>query len=85
MCIAVYISEYRVAIPFGKTIQTNIIKTLEIINLYFNALLQIQSDSGSGFKGKLMQESAQEHNMKWIFYVLYYPKATGLVERMNVC
>ena len=39
-------SGYLVAIPCGKANQTNTIKTLEIINLYYGVPLQIQSDNG---------------------------------------
>ena len=58
MPICVYCCEYLfwilVAIPFRKVNQTNTIKTLEIMNLYYGVLLQIQSDNGSYFKGKLI-------------------------------
>ena len=43
-----------VAIPFGKANQTDTIKTLEIINLYYGVLLQIQSENNKREMLKLM-------------------------------
>ena len=71
------------ATPFRKANQTNTIKTEVIINLYDGVPLQIQRNNGSHFKGKLMQEFAQEYNIQWIFHIPYYPQAAGWIERMN--
>ena len=67
-------------IPFGKANQTNTIKTLEIINLYYGVLLQIQSENWSHFKCKQIQEFVQEHNIQWNFYIPNYPQAVDLSE-----
>ena len=47
-------SGYLVAIPFKKANQTNTIKTLEIINWYYDVLLQIQSENNKREMLKLM-------------------------------
>ena len=70
-------SGYLVAMSFGKVNQTN------IINLYYGVLLQSQCSSGSHFKGKLIQEFAQKHNIQWIFHISYYYQAAGLIERIS--
>ena len=73
-----------VAIPFGKANQTDTIKTLEIINLYYGVLLQIQSENWSHFKCKLIQEFVQEHNKQWNFYIPNYPQERETSESLNV-
>lgn len=62
-------SGYLIVIPFGKATEQNIIKTLEIIDLYYRVPLEMQSDNRSHFKGKSIQEYAKQHNIHWVFHI----------------
>lgn len=61
----------------------NTIRTLELIILYYGIPVQIQSDNGSHFKNKSVQQFTETHNIQWIFHIPYYPQSAGLIERMN--
>lgn len=56
---------------------------LDVISLYYGNPMQIQSDNGSHFKGKLIDLYCEEHNIEWLYHIPYYPQAAGLIERMN--
>ena len=43
----------------------------------------IQSDNGSHFTAKLVQEWAAREGISWVFHTPYYPQANRIVERMN--
>nr|XP_012328210.1 uncharacterized protein K02A2.6-like [Aotus nancymaae] len=69
--------------PYKRATQLNTLKTLDYIILYYGTPLQIQSDNGSHFKGKLITDYCAKHNIEWIYHIPYYPQAAGLIERMN--
>ncbi|XP_019062192.1 uncharacterized protein LOC104858050 isoform X2 [Fukomys damarensis] len=81
-CVDTY-SGVLVACAYRRAVQKNTIKTLEIIALYYGMPMQIQSDNGSHFKGKEIQDYAEQNNIEWIYHIPYYPQASGLIERMN--
>lgn len=81
-CVDTY-SGVLVACAYRRAVQKNTIKTLEIIALYYGMPMQIQSDNGSHFKGKQIQDYAEQNNIEWIYHIPYYPQAAGLIERMN--
>ncbi|KAL0589024.1 Golgin subfamily A member 2, partial [Plecturocebus cupreus] len=68
---------------YKRATQLNILKTLDYIILYYGVPMQIQSDNGSHFKGKVINDYCAHHNIKWIYHIPYYPQAAGLIERMN--
>ncbi|XP_063207437.1 uncharacterized protein LOC134523010 [Chroicocephalus ridibundus] len=43
----------------------------------------IQSDNGSRFTAKVVQDWAKEKGIQWMFHTPYYPQANGIVERAN--
>ena len=43
----------------------------------------IQSDNGSHFTSKEVQEWAKQKEIKWVFHTPYYPQSNGIVERAN--
>ena len=43
----------------------------------------VQSDNGSHFTGKVVQEWAAQEGISWVFHTPYYPQANGIVERTN--
>nr|XP_017824513.3 uncharacterized protein LOC108590109 [Callithrix jacchus] len=69
--------------PYKRATQQNTLKTLDYIILYYGVPLQIQSDNGSHFKGKLITGYCAQYNIEWIDHIPYYPQAAGLIERMN--
>ena len=76
-------SGFLVACAYANANQTNTIKTLNILILYYGVPIQIQMDSGSHFKGKAVQTFAAQHGIEWIFHIPCHPQAAGLIERMN--
>ncbi|XP_039599254.1 uncharacterized protein LOC120522266 [Polypterus senegalus] len=44
---------------------------------------EIQSDQGSHFAGRDVQEWAQGAGIQWTLHIPYHPQAAGLIERMN--
>ncbi|XP_036592623.1 uncharacterized protein K02A2.6-like, partial [Trichosurus vulpecula] len=81
-CVDTY-SGVLVACPYKRATQKNTCKTLDIISLYYGTPLQIQSDNGTHFKGKDIDEYCRYNNIEWIYHIPYYPQAAGLIERMN--
>nr|XP_039317446.1 uncharacterized protein LOC120360708 [Saimiri boliviensis boliviensis] len=69
--------------PYKRATQINTLKTLDYILLYYGTPLQIQSDNGSHFKGKLITDYCTQHSIEWIYHIPYYPQAAGLIEQMN--
>ena len=69
--------------PYKKAREKSNCKTLGIINLYYVAPMQIQSDNGSHFKGNEMKRYCVLNNIEWIYHIPYYPLMSGLIERMN--
>ena len=43
----------------------------------------IQSDNGTHFTAKMVQEWAAREGISWVFHTPYYPQANGIVERTN--
>jgi len=43
----------------------------------------IQSDNGSHFTAKVVQDWAAEEGIKWFFHTPYYPQANRIGERTN--
>jgi len=43
----------------------------------------IQSDNGSHFTAKVLQEWAAQEGISWVFHTPYYPQANGIVGRTN--
>ncbi|PKU33935.1 endogenous retrovirus group k member 18 pol [Limosa lapponica baueri] len=44
---------------------------------------EIQSDNGSHFTATVVQDWAEKEGIQWVFHILYYPQANGIVERTN--
>lgn len=67
----------------SKATGENIIKNLQ---LWFSCLPKpksTQSDNGSHFAAKAVQDWAKAKGIQWIFHTPYYPQANGIVERTN--
>ncbi|KAK4810477.1 hypothetical protein QYF61_004257 [Mycteria americana] len=43
----------------------------------------IQSDNGSHFSCKEVQDWAKQEGIRWVFHTPYYPQSNGMVERAN--
>ena len=60
--------------------------TVKGLKLWFSYLPQpqsIQSDNGSHFTARVVQESAKSKGIQWIFHTCYYPQTNGIGERTN--
>lgn len=43
----------------------------------------IQSDNGSHFSRKKMQEQVNQEEIQWVFHTPSYPQSNGMVKRAN--
>ena len=69
-----------------KCQKANAQNTIRGLSSWFSILPvpdSIQSDNGSHFTSKEVQEWAKQKEIKWVFHTPYYPQSNGIVERAN--
>lgn len=60
--------------------------TILALSLWFSNLPTpdvIQSDNGSHFSCKEVQNWAKQEGIQWVFHTPYYPRSNGMIERVN--
>ncbi|KAF4804444.1 hypothetical protein TURU_007906 [Turdus rufiventris] len=68
---------------FKRATGDNTVKALQEWFGTFPKPQEIQSDSGTHFTAKVVQDWAKDEGIKLIFHTPYYPQANGIVERTN--
>jgi len=67
----------------AKVTGENTVKALKEWFGIFPKPQSIQSDNGSHFTAKIVQEWAAQEGISWVFHTPYYPQANGIMERTN--
>jgi len=67
----------------AKATGENTVKALKEWFGTFPKPQSIQSDNGSHFTAKIVQEWVAQEGISWVFHTPYYPQANGIVERTN--
>ncbi|KAF4804604.1 hypothetical protein TURU_006383 [Turdus rufiventris] len=68
---------------FKRATGDNTVKALQEWFGTFPKPQEIQSDNGSHFTAKIVQDWAKDEGVKWVFHTPYYPQANGIVEMTN--
>ena len=60
-----------------------IIHDCAVILWWHGTLERTESDHGTHFKNSLVDTSAREHGIEWIYHIPYHALASGKTERYN--